>query len=99
MVRLYICSAHSQLQTFLLLYFKGMNDVQLHSLLGRCSDHALESIFPSSDRQFITCDEMKAVSVFEVTEGHEQTISFWLQYLTDLAKYVRGAVMFQILLF
>ena len=73
-----------------------MNDVQLHSFLGRCSDDALQSIFPTSDKQFITSDELKAVSAFEVTEGHEQTISFWSQYLTDLAKYVQGAVMVQI---
>ena len=53
-----------------------MNDAQLHSFLGRCSDDALESIFPTSDKQLITSDELKAVSAFEVTEGHEQTISF-----------------------
>ena len=75
-----------------------MNDVQLHSSFGHCTADALESIFPTSDKQFITVDELKAVSVFEVTKGHEQTISFWLQYLTDLAKYVRGAVTFRVLL-
>ena len=55
-----------------------MNDVQLHSFFGHCTADALESIFPTSDKQFITVDEVKAVSVFEETEGHEQTISFWL---------------------
>ena len=46
----------------LLFYFKGMNDVHLHSFLGRCSDDALESIFPTSDKQFITSDELKAMN-------------------------------------
>lgn len=75
-----------------------MNDLQLHAFFGCCSADVLESIFPSSDKQFITFDEMKTASDFEVTKGHEQTISFWFQYLTELAKYVQGTVMFPLLL-
>ena len=69
-----------------------MNDVQLHSFFECCSADVLESIFPSSDKQFITFDEMKTASDFEETKGHAQTISFWFQYLTELAKYVQGTV-------
>ena len=41
---------------------------------------------------------MKTASDFEETKGHEQTISFWFQYLTELAKYVQDTVMFPLLL-
>ncbi len=67
-----------------------MNEVQLHSFLACCTVDVLESIFPTSDKQFITFDEVKSVSVFEQTESHEHTISFWFQYLSDLAKYESG---------
>jgi chitinase len=70
-----------------------MNEVQLHSFLACCTVDVLESIFPTWEKQFITFDEVKSVSVFEETEGHENTISFWFQYLSDLAKYESGIVM------
>ncbi|CAB3999587.1 PREDICTED: uncharacterized protein LOC107356592 [Paramuricea clavata] len=69
---------------------KGMNEVQLHSFLACCTVDVLESIFPTWEKQFNTFDEVKSVSVFEETEGHENTISFWFQYLSDLAKYESG---------
>ena len=59
----------------------GMNEVGLHSFVGRCGSDVLESIFPTSDKQTITFEQMKEVMVFEQTEGHKQTITFWHNYL------------------
>lgn len=67
-----------------------MNDVGLHSFLGGCPLSMLETIFPQSDKQQLSEEQMKEVIVFEESEGHEMTITFFFQYLVFLAKYEKG---------
>ena len=64
--------------------------MRLHSFLGRCGPDTLDSIFPSSEKRRITFDEMKEITVFEETEGHEETITYWHNYLLQLSKYEPG---------
>ena len=73
--------------TFLL---KGMDEVGLHRFLGRCESNVLESIFPMLDDMFISFDELKEIMVFEETEGHEETIHYWHNYLAHLSNYEPG---------
>ena len=69
-----------------------MNEVSLHSFLGRCTIDMVESIFPTSDKRFMTASEVKDVMVFEDSEGNEQSITFWYEYLSYLEKYQTGTV-------
>ena len=68
----------------------GMEEVHLHSFLGRCGSDTLNSIFPTSEKQRITFEEMKEIRVFEETEDHEQTITYWHNYLLLLSNYEPG---------
>ncbi len=70
----------------------GMDEVRLHSFVGNCGSDLLESTFPASGKQYITFEQLKEVMVFEGMEGHEQTITFWHNYLFLLSKYEAGMV-------
>ena len=67
-----------------------MEEDRLHSFLGYCGSDTLNSIFPISEKQRITFEEMKEITVFEETEGHEQTITYWHNYLLLLSNYEPG---------
>lgn len=70
-----------------------MHEVGLHRFLGRCGSKSLESIFPTSDQMFISVEDLKEVMTFEDTEGREETITYWHNYLAYLAKYKTGTCM------
>ena len=74
----------------LLSLLLGMEEVRLHSFLRCCGSATLNSIFPISEKQRITFEEMKEITVFEETEGHEQTITYWHNYLLLLSNYEPG---------
>lgn len=63
-----------------------MDEVKLHSFMGKCSPNILDTIFPNSDKRFITFEEMKNAMVF----GREQTITFFHTYIFSLGKYEAG---------
>ncbi|CAB4031643.1 G2 M phase-specific E3 ubiquitin- ligase-like [Paramuricea clavata] len=69
---------------------KGMDEVGLHRFIGRCESKNLESIFPMCDQMFISYEELKEQMVFEDTEGREETITYWHNYLACLSKYEPG---------
>ena len=70
--------------------FIGMDEVGLHRFLGRCDSKNLDCIFPSWDQMTISFEELKEVMIFEDTEGREQTITYWHNYLYNLSKYEAG---------
>jgi hypothetical protein len=78
------------------IYFllKGMDEVGLHRFLGRCESKVIESIFPMTDQLFISYEELKEVMVFEDTEGREETITYWHNYLAYLSKYEPGTILY-----
>ena len=67
-----------------------MDEVGLHRFLGRCDSKNLDCIFPSWDQMTISFEELKEVMIFEDTEGREQTITYWHNYLYNLSKYEAG---------
>ena len=67
-----------------------MDEVGLHAVLGGCSLENVETIFPSSLMQQVSVDQMKAVLVFEESEGREDTIAMFFMYLDYLGKYEDG---------
>ena len=69
-----------------------MNEVGLHNFLGKCGPEVLESIFPTSEKRRITFEQVEHVMVLVETEGHEQTITYWFNYLHKLARYDAGMV-------
>ncbi len=72
-----------------------MNEVGLHDFIGKCGSlepEVLESIFPMSEKRRITFEQLEHVMVFVESEGYEQTITYWFNYLHKLAKYDAGMV-------
>ena len=67
-----------------------MDEVGLHRFIGRCESKSLESIFPMCDQMFISYEELKEQMVFEDTEGREETITYWHNYLACLSNYEPG---------
>lgn len=67
-----------------------MEEVGLHRFLGKCDSKTINSIFPASEKQFISLHEFQDAMVFEDTDGREQTITYWHNYLEQLAKYEPG---------
>ena len=69
-----------------------MNDVNLHSFIGKCSLEVLDVLFPVSSKRRITAQEIRDVCCFEESSGHEDTIVLFYQYLSQLEKYETGTV-------
>ena len=69
-----------------------MNEVGLHDFIGKCTPEVLDSIFPTSAKRRVTFEQVENAMIFVETEGHEQTISYWYNYLHKLAKYDTGNV-------
>lgn len=67
-----------------------MNEIGLHDFIGECGPQVLESIFPASEKRKITFEQLEHAMVLVETEGHEQTITYWFNYLCKLAKYDTG---------
>lgn len=70
--------------------FVGMNEVGLHSFLGKCALDVLASVFLPLEKQFISYEEMKAVIDYEKPEEHEMVLTFWVKFLLELSKYEKG---------
>ena len=68
----------------------GMNEVNLHTFIGKCPAETLELLFPNVEKKIITAEQMKAVVVFEESCGREDTITLFFQYLSELEKYEAG---------
>ena len=91
-VSFFTLSFHFALKRFVVVcwIFTGMDEVGLHEVLGGCSLKNVETIFPSSCMQQVSVDQMKAVLVFEESEGREDTIAMFFLYLDYLGKYEDG---------
>ena len=70
-----------------------MNEVGLHTFIGKCGAELIETLFPTSDKFRLTGEEMKEAIVFEESVGNEITIAMFFQYIDFLEKYEEGAVM------
>ena len=68
----------------------GMNEIGLHDFIGKCEPEVLESIFPTSEKRRIMFEQLDHAMVFVETDGYEQTITYWFNYLRKLAKYDAG---------
>lgn len=68
----------------------GMNEVNLHTFIGKCPAETLQRLFPNVEKKIITVEQMKAVVVFEESSGREETITLFFQYLSQLEKYEAG---------
>ena len=64
-----------------------MNEVNLHTFIGKCPAEILELLFPNIDKKIITTEQMKAAVAFEERCTHEDTIALFFEYLSHLEKY------------
>ena len=68
-----------------------MNEVGLHTFIGKCGADLVETLFPMSDKRRFTAKEIEEAIVFEEPEGNDITIAMFFQYIDFLEKYDEGA--------
>ena len=73
-----------------------MNEVRLHSFMGKCGIDVVEHIFPRCEMRRITAEQVKAAIVFEDSTGHEDIIVYFYDYLTELEKYEEGIIAYDL---